>query len=153
MLRIGRLTDYGIDLLTLFVDPREGVGDGAGASAVHGLSAAELSRRSGVPLPTVSKICKLLTKAGLLVGSRGSTGGYRLARDPSEISVADVVRALEGPIALTACVADPGSCALEDSCGTRTNWQRINQHVFASLESVKISEMRSPVRPKKMAHV
>src|SRR3990167_9963213 len=103
MLRIGRLTDYGIDLLTLFTDS----GEGFGAPAVQGLSAAQLARRSGVPLPTVSKICKLLAKAGLLVGSRGSTGGYRLARGPSEISIADVVRALEGPIALTACIADP----------------------------------------------
>lgn len=151
MLRIGRLTDYGIDLLTLFVDEQLSFG-------LRGASAAELSRQSGVPLPTVSKICKMLAKAGLLVGSRGSAGGYRLARDARDITVADVVRVLEGPIALTACLAEPNSCSLESTCGTRTNWERINQHVLHSLETVTIAEMSSPrpvhpVRPKKLAHV
>ncbi|MFH0830541.1 MAG: SUF system Fe-S cluster assembly regulator [Parcubacteria group bacterium] len=134
MLRIGKLTDYGIDLLTLFVADKRGFG-------VSGVSASELSRQSGVPLPTVSKVCKLLARAGLLIGSRGATGGYRLAHDPTEISLADVVRALEGPIALTDCLASSGTCAVEQTCKTRANWSHVNTHVLRSLESITVADM------------
>lgn len=134
MLRIGKLTDYGIDLLTLFVADKQGFGS-------TGVSATELASHSGIPLPTVSKVCKSLARAGILVGSRGVNGGYRLAREPREVSVADVVRALEGPIALTECLSKPGVCSIEQSCGVRTNWNRVNTHVLRSLQSISIADM------------
>ena len=100
MLRIRRLTDYGIVLLAhLASDPR---------GATH--NARELSAQTGLPLPVVSKILKHLTHSGVLVSQRGAKGGYGLARDARHITVAEIVSALEGPIALTECADGEGQC-------------------------------------------
>jgi len=144
VLRIGKLTDYGIDLLALFAAEHSDLN-------VQGGSAAALSRLSGVPLPTVRKLCKLLSRGGVIIASRGVSGGYRLAKDPRDISIAEVVQILEGPLALTACIADPGSCSIEQVCGTRTNWIKVNKHIFDSLERVTIADMVSPASTKAAA--
>ena len=133
MIRVTRLTDYGIVLLTRF----------ACEEPANVLSARELSSQSGIPLPTVSKILKALTRGGILESQRGTQGGYRLARPPAEISVAAVVEALEGPIALTECTADDDTeCGIETSCPVRTNWQRITDAIRDALQAVSLEEMR-----------
>jgi FeS assembly SUF system regulator len=103
MLRMSKLTDYGLVLLTHM----------AQASAPEVLTAHELAAASKVPLPTVSKILKELSRAGLVVSHRGRRGGYTLARPAEQISVASVVEALEGPVALTECSVTDGNCSLE----------------------------------------
>jgi FeS assembly SUF system regulator len=135
MLRITKQSDYGIVLMTLFA--------GDGRERVH--STRDLARLAKLPLPTVSKILKALARAGLLGSHRGVKGGYRLARDPAEISVEEIIRALEGPIAITECVEAMSDCEIEGSCPVRTNWQRINDSVRDALAAIRLSEMTSGV--------
>jgi FeS assembly SUF system regulator len=132
VLRITRQTDYGIVLLSRFaaLPPR----------AVR--NARDLAQDEGLPLPMVSKILKLLGRAGLLISHRGASGGYHLARPPEEISVATIITALEGPIAMTECLtAGSPVCTLSSSCPSRPNWARINHAIGQALEQVTLAEM------------
>jgi FeS assembly SUF system regulator len=133
MLRISRLTDYGIVLLAHLAGERGGT--------TH--NARELAQRSSLPLPAVSKILKTLTHEGLLVSHRGVKGGYGLARDASDISVAEIIAALEGPIALTECTLGPGHCHQEISCMTRLPWQHVNRAIHDALSRVTLAELAS----------
>lgn len=136
MLKLGKLTDYGIVLLTHCAEA---------PGAAH--TARALSEASRLPLPTVSKVLKQLAKAEILASLRGQAGGYRLARPAEQISVADVIAALEGPIALTECSQEvPLPCDIESACPVRANWQRINQAVKSSLEQLSLAEMQRPRR-------
>jgi FeS assembly SUF system regulator len=132
MLRITKQSDYGIVLMTLFA--------AAEAGRVH--SARDLAKGARLPLPTASKILKALARAGLLASHRGVKGGYRLARDPGRITVEEIIRALEGPIAITEC-QDTGhsECEIECTCPVRTNWQRINGAVRDALAAIPLTEM------------
>ncbi len=111
--------------------------------ALH--TAQALAESSHLPLPTVSKILKLLAHEGLLASQRGTKGGYGLARAPQDISVADILTVLDGPIALTECMgAELGSCDIEALCPTRTNWRKINDAVTLALGRVSLADMRAP---------
>lgn len=134
MLRLSRQTDYGIVLLTHIANRPEG----------PACSARELARKTRVPLPMVSKILKLLVNDGILISHRGVKGGYSLARRPEAISVAEIVTAMEGPIAVTLCISAPGDCRQESICLVRTNWHKINQTVQKALEGISLSEMSHP---------
>ncbi|HHM04399.1 MAG TPA: SUF system Fe-S cluster assembly regulator [Gammaproteobacteria bacterium] len=133
MLRVGKLTDYATVVMThLACDP------------ARLQSAAEIATELGLALPTVSKILKALLQHGLLVSHRGAKGGYTLARPPAEISVAAIIAAIEGPIALTECSDSDGLCDQERGCSVRGNWQRINRAVSAALEGVTLAELAEP---------
>ena len=84
---------------------------------------------------------KPLAQAGLVEGFRGANGGYRLARDPHEVSLADIVEAMEGPLAMTECSIHEGQCGIEDSCGVRGNWQRVNTVIAQALREVSLHAM------------
>ena len=131
MIRITRLSDYGIVLLASFARPPE--------RSMH--NARDLATESHLPRPVVSKILKVLAREGLLVSHRGAKGGYSLARRPAEISVAEIIGALEGPIALTECSIVPGACDLEPTCSTRTPWQQVNRAIREALEDLSLREM------------
>jgi FeS assembly SUF system regulator len=135
MLRVTKLADYGIVMMTYF--------------AVQGGSTHNARDISGVvrlPLPVVSKILKSLARDGLLVSQRGTKGGYGLARKPEEITVAEIIRALEGPIAVTECTDRvKGGCELEIRCPVRTNWHRINQAIYQALERITLAEMTQSI--------
>lgn len=127
--------DYGIVLLTRMA--REPVGF---------VNASELAAEAQLPLPTVSKILKLLGRAELLESHRGVKGGYCLAREAEAISVADIITALDGPIGITECIDDtPGECSQEPFCGVRANWQRINHAIRHALENITLAEMTHPI--------
>jgi FeS assembly SUF system regulator len=135
MIRMKKLTDYGIVLLTHLA--RE---EGA---LVH--SARDLSVASHLPGPTVNKLLKKLSQAGLLVSHRGANGGYMLARDPAEISVAQAITALEGPIAVTECSSDVvGLCGLEQFCPNRGGWRNISNAIRSTLESLTLRDIAHP---------
>ena len=141
MLRVSKLTDYATIVMTCLVDAGDRV-----------LSAQCLAERARLVVPTVSKLLKQLAQAGLVVATRGINGGYRLARTPQRISVADIVIAMEGPIGMTECSAHAGLCDHEPHCGVRVNWQRINQAIADALASVTLGDMvKSP--PKRGATI
>lgn len=133
MIRVSKLTDYGFLLLTRFSQ--------TGLHQVH--NARDVSSEVGVPQPTVSKLLKALARGGLLKAHRGAKGGYALARPAEQITVAEVISALEGPIGITDCSSDEG-CGLEGMCPTRTNWRRINAAVYRALEEITLAEMLVP---------
>jgi FeS assembly SUF system regulator len=134
VLRIRKLTDYGIVLLAHL----------AGAEPGATRNAREIAEATGLPLPVVSKMLKLLAGAELLQSQRGAKGGYSLARRPDELSVAEIIAALEGPIALMDCAAGPGHCEQESCCPVRDPWQRISRAVHQTLERVTLQELVRP---------
>ena len=109
------------------------------------LSAHALADRIHVEAPTASKVLKLLAGDGLVASYRGAGGGYRVTRSAADISVADVIAAIEGPIAMTECSIEAGLCSQEDSCHLRSNWQRISLAVARALQDVSLAEMATPV--------
>ncbi|MBI2376101.1 MAG: SUF system Fe-S cluster assembly regulator [Deltaproteobacteria bacterium] len=133
MLKLGKLTDYAIVLLTYAAHD-----DGA-----EPLTARVLSERAGLPMPTVSKLLKQLGRAELLVSQRGARGGYTLSRAPKDVSIAEVIAAIEGPIALTECssASSDDPCGLEGGCPVSSNWRLINQAVVSSLRSLTLADM------------
>lgn len=133
MLRIAKLTDYATLLMVRLA--RE---------PAHYFSAAQLADELGVPQPTVAKLLKRLLRAQLLTSVRGAAGGYSLAQAPRAISVADVVNAIEGPVAMTECARGRGNCSLEQDCATRANWQLISRAVRVALEAVSLADMAMP---------
>src|SRR5437879_8601414 len=107
-------------------------------------AAAELTAAIGVAVPTVSKILKMLTWGNLLQSVRGPKGGYMLSRPAAEISIAEVIDAMEGPIGVTECSAIAGLCAQEGSCSLRTNWQGINPGLRNALEGLTVPGLTQP---------
>jgi len=134
MLRMTKQADYGIVLMTVI----------AGADGEL-YNAPDLAEETGIPQPTVSKVLKILAREGLLSSQRGVNGGYRLAREPETITVADMIAALDGPIAFTECVEDaPGICSQESSCHLRGHWQTINEVVRGALEGISLEQLAQP---------
>lgn len=140
MIRITKQTDYGIVLLTHLATQPE-----------RHLNAPELAAETQLPVPMVSKILKLLVREGILLSHRGVKGGYSLARLPQEISMAEIIAALEGPIAITECVDVSSDCSHERLCPVRSNWHRINAAVRGALEGITLAEMTGSVpHPQKL---
>lgn len=133
MLRLSKLTDYGIVVMTYLA--RE-------PDRLH--AANEVATGTQVALPTVSKLLKHLSRGDLVLSVRGAKGGYRLARDAGDISVAQVVDVLEGPVALTECSTDTGNCSQASVCSIRVNFQRINGAIRGALDGVSLAELVGP---------
>ena len=133
MFRIAKLTDYGIVLLTHFASHPER----------EALNARELSQETHLPFPTVGKLLKTLVHGELLVSHRGTNGGYRLARRPADINVAQIISILEGPIEITECNT-PGTCEQEPCCPVQSNWRLINGAIREALEKVSLAEIAIP---------
>lgn len=137
MIRLSKLADYGIVIMTHMARGR------ARQHATH-----DIAEATQVPAAMASKILKSLVRSGLLTSNRGANGGYVMTRDPAGVTVAEVVEALEGPIALTSCTDDSDSdCGIESLCPTRTNWQRINDAIRAALAEISIGEMATAIPP------
>ena len=143
MMRMTKQADYGIVLMTHFaVDPTRQV-----------QNARDLARKAHLPQPTVTKVLKGLTRNGLLNSQRGVKGGYQLAREPEEISVAEIIAALEGPIAITQCSEQGAHCNQETFCPVRDNWRLLDRIVRTSLEGVSLAEMARPMSPDELTGV
>ncbi len=134
MLKLSKLTDYGALLMTALA-----------ARPLLRVTAGELAEHTHLAPPTVAKLLKRLAQSGLVESTRGTHGGYRLARAPEAITVADVVRALEGPIGLTECSIHRG-CDIESSCAARGNWRLINTAIREALEAITLAQMAAPLR-------
>lgn len=130
MIRLSRISDYGIVLMTEL------------ARSARSMATPELAERTRIAQPMAGKILKALTREGLLVSQRGAKGGYRLARQPSLITVAEIIEALDGPIALTACIdVGAGECGIEAICPARSNWHRINAAIRDALDGISLADM------------
>lgn len=136
MLRISKLTDYGTVLLAHLAGSQNAV-----------CSAADVSTATGIALPTVSKLLKSLARSGLVISTRGATGGYRLSRDANDISAADVIDALEGPVSITECSASDSQCEHEGICSVGGAWQRINVAIRGVLDEVSLNDLLRSNRP------
>lgn len=134
MIKLSRMADYGVLLMTELARDQNTL-----------RTASMLAASTSLPVPTVSKVLKLLSNGGLLESQRGAQGGYVLAHRVEQITVADIIGAVEGPIALTDCVGDDGAlCEIEAKCPTRTNWSRINAVMNEALGRVTLAEMVLP---------
>lgn len=134
MLRVSKIIDYGTLVLTHMASDTERV-----------FSAADLATTLGLGQPVVSKVLKALAQHEIVRSTRGARGGYALGRAPEEISIADIIDALDDqPFGLTECSATPGACNVEAACNIRSNWQRINAIVRKTLERVSIADMVNP---------
>jgi len=130
MLRITKLTDYATVVLCALAET---------PARVH--SAAELAEGARLELPTVSKVLKPLAHAGLVTSFRGASGGYRLARPATQISLIEIVEAIEGKLGLTECSGEHSNCELEPHCGTRGHWHRVNEVIAGALRGVSLADM------------
>jgi FeS assembly SUF system regulator len=135
MFKLGKLTDYGTVVMTALA-----------AEPQRLRNAQDLAVQTRVAAPTVAKLLKQLCKSGLVESVRGAHGGYRLAREASAITVADVVTAIEGPISLTQCAVHSGGCSIEAFCGVRGNWRLIGGAIRQALEAVTLEQMAAPLR-------
>jgi FeS assembly SUF system regulator len=131
MLRMSKLTDYGTMVLA------ELATNGRGLS-----TASQVADATHLAQPTVSKLLKSLAHSGLVVSTRGVQGGYALARPANDISAAEILDALEGPVALTDCSSSGGSCELESFCRVGTAWQRINHSIRKALEGISLADLK-----------
>jgi FeS assembly SUF system regulator len=141
-MRLSSLADYAVVMMTAAARHCGGVAR---------LNATLLAEETGVPLPTAQKLVSRLSSAGLIESTRGTGGGFRLARPPASISLADIVEAVEGPIALTACVEHGAQdCGLDHQCSVKPHWGVVNAAVRGALASVSLSTLTtlSAVRPE-----
>jgi len=133
MIRMSKLADYGTVVMAQMAHEPERL-----------QSTAQIAARTRLPATTVSKVLKLLAKQVLVTAERGKQGGYRLSRQPAQISVAEIIDAVDGPFGLTECAAGSGLCTLESSCALRSHWRRISQLVRRAVESVTLDQMALP---------
>lgn len=133
MLKLSKLTDYATVILSFMAKDDE-----------HTRSSVEIANSTGIALPTVSKILKSLVNANVLISVRGTKGGYALAQSPEKITVATIISALEGPIAVTECSNTQQGCEQASGCNLRGHWNVINQAIYRALESVTLADMIKP---------
>ena len=141
MLRIGKLTDYAMLIMSQMARQPDLV-----------LSATVLAEGLHLPLPTVSKILKMLSEAKLVNSIRGAEGGYHLARSARTITVTDVIAAMEGEMAMTECCEKISTCTITASCSMRQNWRKINKKIKTMLGKLTILDMSLPLSLGVLSH-
>ncbi|SLN57506.1 SUF system Fe-S cluster assembly regulator [Oceanibacterium hippocampi] len=135
MIKLSKMTDYGVVVMTQIAQEPDRV-----------VTGPDVALTTGLTVPTVAKLMRMLARGGLLLSHRGAHGGYSMARPASEIRISEIVAALEGPIALTSCVDGSDlSCVVEDSCPMRGGWNKINGAIRQALDDVRLSEMMPPM--------
>jgi FeS assembly SUF system regulator len=134
MIKISRLADYGLIILNYLV-----------AQPQLCYSAAVLAERTGIALPTVSKVLKLLNEAQVISSSRGPSGGYRLIKDPQQINLAEIIAAVDGVPALTECCQIDNGCIHDARCALRSNWQLINRVIINALSQFTLADLKQPL--------
>jgi FeS assembly SUF system regulator len=138
MLRISKLTDYATVILGRLA-----------AEPSRRFTAAQIAAQTHLSGPTVSKLLKQLHRHGLVLSTRGSAGGYLLARAAVEISAAQILDALEGPMALTECAGAASHCGIEDTCRVGQAWQRVNIAIRRSLQEITLVDLAGLSAPSR----
>ena len=144
-MRLSNLADYAVVIMSAAARHC-----GAALLAEGKLNASKLSEETGVPLPTAQKLVSKLSAAGLIESTRGVGGGIRLARPPASISLADIVEAVEGPLAITSCTINGNhDCVLEDGCTVKPHWGVVNKTIRKALDDVSLASLSDiPITPK-----
>ena len=141
MLRLSKLTDYAVVVLTRLAR------DGAVPASGRVQTALSLAADTGIAEPTVAKVLKILAQAGLVEGVRGPRGGYRLARPLAAVPLSEIIVAIDGPIALTACVDGGfGGCEAEAICPVRGRWDPVNDAIRRALSGITLADLAPPSR-------
>ena len=136
-MRLSHLADYAVVLMT----------PPARRPAGERLSATELAQDTGVPLPTTQKLMGQLAARGLLSSVRGAGGGFALAKSATAISLADIVEAVEGPIALTMCSDSSNhECILDAHCRVKPHIGLVGNAVRGALNAVSLEALCSPAQ-------
>ena len=135
MLRISKLTDYGTVILACLAGQPNRL-----------WTAAEVADCTRIGSPTVSKLLKKLQRSGLVTSTRGSHGGYQLARPAAGITAAQILDALEGPFAITECSGEHSACGLESNCRVGHAWQRVNAAIRRALTDISLAELSGGAR-------
>ena len=130
MLRISKLTDYATVILARLA-----------AEPDRRFTAAQIAAETHLAAPTVSKLLKQLHRQGLVISTRGSAGGYLLARPATQITAAQILDALDGPVALTECSGAASHCGIERTCRVGHSWQRVNIAILRSLQEITLLEL------------
>jgi FeS assembly SUF system regulator len=131
MLKLSKLTDYAVVVLVRLAGTE-------GVQTSPGISAA-----TGIPEPTVAKVLKALASCDLVISQRGARGGYRLNRSLSAIPIAEVISAIDGPIALTACVEGASGCETGAQCPMRGRWDAVNDAIRQALAAITLADMHT----------
>lgn len=135
MLRLSRLTDYAVVVLVR-------LSHGGPVQTSPGIAAS-----TGIPEPTVAKVLKILAATGLVASQRGAHGGYRLLRPLRSVPISEVIQAIDGPIALTACVDGGLNCEAHHICPVRGRWDPVNDAIYQALATITLAEMAEPRQP------
>ena len=138
-MRLSSLADYAVVMMTAAARfGADSLGDDVRCNATV------LAEKTGVPLPTAQKLVSRLSSAGLIESARGTGGGFRLSRPAAEISLAEIIEAVEGPIALTTCIDDARDhCALDHHCSVKPHWGVVNEAIRGALAGVSLAHLSS----------
>lgn len=140
MIKLSKLSDYAIVVLSRLAAEKGDV-----------MTTATLATETGIPEPTVSKVLKLLSKQKVVLSVRGASGGYKMERCPKDITVTELITALEGPIALTTCLDDKQmhDCMIDSLCPLKGGWHKVNTAVKDALDKVALADLLIPVRTRR----
>lgn len=128
MIKISKLADYAVHIVQVL-------------SSSDCQSASKIAEKTTISEPTVSKILKKLAAAQLVLSLQGSKGGYQLSKSADIINLAELIAAIDGMPAMTACCKEKYDCAHENRCGQKTNWRVINRKIMAILEAISVQDM------------
>lgn len=133
MIKVNKLTDYATLMLSHLAQMPD-----------RQFSAADMAKTLGVGKATVSKVLKILQNSHIVKSQRGISGGYQLAREARDITLVEILEAMEGPVAVTECTSHPGMCSQEHACLVKTPWQQINQMILRHLSGISLLDMIRP---------
>jgi Rrf2 family protein len=135
MLRLSKKADYALMALKHL----------ATRTDVMSASAREIAEAYDIPIELMAKVLQRLARRGLLVSHQGTHGGYRLAKAPSAISVADIIQAIDGPLTVTACSTEAENCGQYSKCSVRDPLWRIKDRILAALATCSLQEVSAEV--------
>jgi FeS assembly SUF system regulator len=139
VIKISKMADYAVVVLASLSRHEEGLS-----------SASALALNTGLPEPTVSKVLKLLSKSGIIASTRGTLGGYRFEREPAQVSIADILLAVDGPVSLTACIEGSAErCDYQCNCLMKGRWNRVNLAIQKAFEDISLEDMIAPKAQEK----
>lgn len=142
MIKLSKLSDYAIVVLSRLAVEGGGV-----------VTTNYLSSETGIPEPTVSKVLKLLAKQKIVLSVRGANGGYKMERSPSDITVTELITALDGPIALTTCLdTSQHDCMIDTLCPLKGGWSKVNQAITSALDNVMLADLLLPLPKMEARH-